>query len=155
MRKTILILVMIIFSTVGIIDSGYITYEKMIGQTPPCSALFKCGEVLNSPYASVGLIPLSVFGLAFYTVFLVISSWYLLNLDMVDTALERKIQKTLFLMGLFGFGFTLYLLLIMGVVLKAWCFYCLLSAINCVVLFGSSLAIYLSAKRHQSHAMYL
>lgn len=150
MLKKILILLVIVLSLLGIVDAGYITYEKLSGNIPPCNSIFSCGEVLESKYASVGPIPLSAFGLVFYLTFLGLSSWYLLNLDTQGSARESKIRLAILVLGGSGFGFSLYLLFLMGVVLQAWCFYCLLSAVNCVGLFCSSLALQVVARRPET-----
>lgn len=147
MRKTILALIVVIISVIGIIDAGYITYQKAIGSLPPCSPQFKCSEVLNSPYAYFGPLPLAAYGVFFYAAFLVLGSWYLLNLETGQSQQAGKIRSVMLIWGSFGLGFSVYLLFLMGVVLQAWCFYCLLSAINCVLLFCTSAAIYLSSRK--------
>jgi uncharacterized membrane protein len=138
---TFLSLCLVVFSLLGIVDASYITYEKFSGRIPPCSIHFKCTQVLESKWANIGPIPLSLLGVCFYSLFLVVSISFLLG--------KRKASFFLALFGVFGLLFSLYLVFIMGVVLKAWCFYCLLSAVNCVILFGVSSVLYLLTKRRK------
>lgn len=147
MRKTILALLVVIISVVGMVDAGYISYEKFSGRIPPCNAIFKCGEVLESPYAYIGPLPLAVYGFGFYLTFFVLGSWYFLNIDRGESQLAQKLRLGMAVLGVFGFIFSLYLLFLMAVVIQAWCIYCLLSAVNCVLLFCTSMAIYLMGRQ--------
>lgn len=52
-------------SGIGMIETAYLTFVKLTSAEPVlCSTGGSCGDVLNGPYASVGDIPLSAFGLA-------------------------------------------------------------------------------------------
>ena len=62
---------------------------------------------------------------------------------------NMRIETFLALQGIFGAAFSLYLLFIMGVILKAWCLYCLLSAMICIILFMVSSTVYLVAKKEK------
>lgn len=147
MRKTILALLVVIISVVGMVDAGYISYEKFSGRIPPCNAIFKCGEVLESPYAYIGPLPLAVYGFGFYLTFFVLGSWYFLNIDRGESQLAQKLRLGMAVLGVFGFIFSLYLLFLMAVVIQAWCIYCLLSAVNCVLLFCTSMVMYLMGRK--------
>ncbi len=141
--KKILPLLLIIFAVIGILDAGYITYEKLSGVVPPCTGAFKCGAVLNSPWASIGPIPLAAFGLAFYLTFLFVASLHLGEVKSLEWQGRRlPVAWVLVALGSFGFLFSLYLLGLMAFVIQAWCFYCLVSAINCIVLFSISWGVF-------------
>ncbi len=148
--KTFLSLLLVIFTFLGILDASYITYEKLNGIIPPCSTYFKCGDVLNSSWASVGPIPLSALGVLFYSLFFVMSVLYYFGKKEVQLFnFNMRIETFLALQGIFGAAFSLYLLFIMGVILKAWCLYCLLSAMICIILFMVSSTVYLVAKKEK------
>ena len=148
--KTLLSLLLVIFTFLGILDASYITYEKLNGIIPPCTPYFKCGDVLNSSWASVGPIPLSAFGVFFYSLFFAMSLFFYFGKKEVRLLnLRMRIETFLALQGLFGATFSLYLLFIMGVILKAWCLYCLLSAMICIILFVVSSTVYLLAKKEK------
>lgn len=125
---------MVILPLLGIADAGYLTYEKMQNQLPPCGSGFDCGEVLNSPYAMIGPIPLSVFGLLYYSLLLILGICHFLEIDFSKYTKHKKLKlmvKPLQLyttVSAFGLLFSFYLVLLMGVIIKAWCLYCLVSA---------------------------
>lgn len=153
--KTFLSLLLVIFTFLGILDASYITYEKLNGIIPPCSTYFKCGDVLNSSWASVGPIPLAFLGLLFYSLFFMMSLVYYFGKKEIRLFDWRiRLETFLALQGIFGAGFSLYLLFIMGVILKAWCLYCLLSAMICIILFVVSLTVYLLTKKEKYHEMH-
>lgn len=148
--KTLLSLLLIVFTFLGILDAGYITYEKLNGIIPPCSTYFKCGDVLNSSWASIGPVPLAFLGFLFYSLFFAMSLFlYFGKKEIRLLSFRMRIETFLALQGIFGAGFSLYLLFVMGVILKAWCLYCLLSALICIILFALSSTVYLLAKREK------
>lgn len=148
--KIFLSLVLVIFTFLGILDASYITYEKLNGVVPPCTSYFKCGDVLNSAWSSIGPIPLSVLGVLFYSLFFVMSLLFYFGKKEIGVGgFSMRIETFLALQGIFGAGFSLYLLFIMGVILKAWCLYCLLSAMTCIILFVVSSTVYLLAKKEK------
>lgn len=154
--KTVIALLIIIVSILGIFDAGFITYEKMLGVVPPCQPGFACAKVLESPWAYIGPIPLSVYGLVYYFVVLIIGSLYFMQYDLklitkkILPESQNKYAKQLkkyntqqWMMGLttFGFFFSLYLLSIMAFIIQGWCLYCLISAFTCIVLFILNLGL--------------
>ena len=155
--KQVLSILLVFLSLAGIADAGYITYEKLQGVVPPCGNGFDCGTVLNSPWASVGPIPLSAIGVAFY-------SWVLLLaiLNLLEISIEPLVKKGSTLLKLskhavlrrltlaelllatttFGAGFSAYLVFIMAVPIGGWCKYCLISAFTCASLFAITTCYY-------------
>lgn len=139
---TLLSLLLVALSIVGIADASYLTYEKIAGIVPPCSPGFNCEAVLTSEWASIGPIPLSVFGILFYVSVFVLAVMQFLEVDIVKTVqkitkklgLSKSIfsllntQEILLLLTTFGLLFSAYLLFIMGVIIQSWCTYCLVSA---------------------------
>jgi len=141
--KTFLSLALIIVSILGIFDAGYISYEELSGGQVLCGAGFDCGKVLNSPWSHVGPLPLATLGLVYYVFILTLSCIHFLELDLSQLipALKLKNHHLLLLFTSFGFLFSLYLVFLMGVIIKAWCFYCLMSALSSSLLFILSLAL--------------
>jgi uncharacterized membrane protein len=150
MKLLLCSLIIIICSFLGILDAGFITLEKILGVIPPCTANFQCQNVLESRWANVGPVPLSALGIAFYSVFFVFG---LLNYFEVPhfSFLKKKVSvsKILLGLGICGGFFSMYLMYIMGIVLHAWCFYCLLSAINCIVLGITTTTLFFHQKKRQ------
>jgi uncharacterized membrane protein len=117
-------------------DAAYITYEEFAGVVPKCLPLagFDCGLVLQSQWSHIGPAPLSLLGFGFYaTVFLLACYTFVV-------AKPHPWTRTfLAFLGTTGFLFSLYLFYIQGVVLKAFCVYCLVSAFTSTGIFLASL----------------
>lgn len=123
-------------SLVGMADAGYITLEKIIGGAPKCGFGFDCGAVLNSPWASVGPIPLAGIGFFYYLTVLILASMAILDIKLPKFSPIKDINLVLLLLTGFGFLFSIYLISIMAFAIKAWCLYCLVSASTCALLFA-------------------
>ncbi|MFL6227823.1 MAG: vitamin K epoxide reductase family protein [Pyrinomonadaceae bacterium] len=109
-----------LLALVGLGDAVYLTVEHLTGATLQCSITHGCAEVLGSPYATVGGLPLAAFGAAaYFTVF------SLSTLAAFGYAWARSIVAPLVALM---FLFTLWLLYLQAFVLHAFCQYCLLSA---------------------------
>jgi uncharacterized membrane protein len=128
---------LVVFALLGLIDATYITYEKLSGLIPPCSAHFQCETVLTSSWSSIGPVPLSVLGMFFYLSFLIVAI-----VHYVFPANRKLTPLLLFILGIIGSLFSFFLIFLMGKILHAWCAYCLLSALNCQVLFLLSSAVF-------------
>lgn len=130
--KTLISLLIVLVSFLGIMDAGFITYEKAQGVIPPCHPGFACGTVLESKYASIGPVPLSVLGLLFYSTVFVFAVLNFVEVKHIKFfRLKLHTHDILLGLSIFGAGFSIYLVTLMGVVLKAWCVYCLISALLC------------------------
>lgn len=162
-KKLYLNLVLIALALMGIVDASFITYEKLSGRIPPCIPGFQCAAVLESPWASIGPIPLSAVGAVFYSCVLVVALLLygqiqispILNrwadkLKIKPTALLRFISTEEILLGLTSFGalFSIYLISVMAFLIKGWCTYCIISAITCALLFITTLIYYHLAGQH-------
>ncbi len=63
-------------ATLGILNTGYLTYEKLTGGTPICNAgeqVKGCVDVLSSYWGTVFGQPLALFGLLAYTAMFVLA----------------------------------------------------------------------------------
>lgn len=124
-----LLFVLSILAIVGIGDSGYLSYERLSGNIPPCSTnpLVDCGKVLKSEYSTLFGVPLSVLGLFHYSIFLgVVALVY---------KFKAKLWRNIMLIqAIFGVLFSVYLVYIQLGILKAICLYCMLSAINSFII---------------------
>src|SRR5579859_7688993 len=129
--KTFLSLLLVVCGLLGIFDAGYLTYNEFTGLVPPCRPPFACDTVLKSAWSHVGPIPLSVFGLLFYATIFLLSVLAILELKKLTIGkYSVSLPALIALLGVFGAGFSLYLIFVMGIILEAWCLYCLLSATN-------------------------
>jgi len=107
-----------------------------LGWTPPVPCgTGDCGTVQASRYARVGPLPVSGIGLAGYLALLALSLAGLQE----RLASSRVIPALLFAGALFGFLFSAYLTYLEAAVIKAWCRYCVASAIIITIVFAATL----------------
>lgn len=140
---TIPLYILASLSVIGLADASYITYEELAGKVPPCLPLpmFNCAGVLQSAWAHFGPIPLSVLGMGFYAIVL------LLTIALITLKHPPKYVRTaLFGFGAFGFLFSLYLFYIQAIILQAFCTFCLISAFTCTLIFITSSIYFLKTK---------
>ena len=108
-----------LLSLVGLADAIYLTVQHMTGQSVRCT-LSGCSEVLSSPYATVGGMPLALIGAAaYFTVF------SLATLAVFAYPLAGKLLVVV--VGLM-FLTTLWLFYLQAFVIRHFCQFCLLSA---------------------------
>lgn len=125
-------LVAAIVALVGLCDSIYLTIHHITAEPVPCSIVSGCEMVLTSAYAEIGGVPLAAFGA---TAYFIAFSLALL------AAFGNRMAWMLFGFLTVGMaGFTLWLLYLQAFVIKAFCQFCLLSAITSVVLFLIAIA---------------
>jgi len=125
-RALVLYGVTAIVSIVGLVDSIYLTVEHLAGRSVQCTIVHGCGEVLSSPYASVRGIPLALIGaIAYFTVF---------SLATLTAFGYKSTARLLPIIVGIMFLTTLWLFYLQAVVIKAFCQFCLLSALVTVIL---------------------
>lgn len=121
----------IIFAVIGLGDSIYLTVHHFTNEKVPCSLITGCEQVLTSEYAEFNGIPTAAFGaFAYFLAF---------ALALLAAFGNRTMWLLYGLLSVGMFGFTLWLLYVQGVVLEAFCQFCLLSAITTSFLFGIAL----------------
>jgi uncharacterized membrane protein len=141
-RPTILYAAAAVVSLVGLADAIYLTVEHVAGRSVKCTIVSGCSEVLSSQYATVGGIPLALVGAAAY--FAVFSLATL-------AAFEYKIAgKLLTLMVGLMFVTSLWLIYLQAFVIKAFCQFCLLSALVTFILTGLVVAVVLRERARLS-----
>jgi uncharacterized membrane protein len=113
-------------SLVGLFDSIYLTVEHLSGQSVKCTIVHGCSEVLSSPYASFRGVPLAMVGaIAYFMVF---------SLGTLSAFGYKSAGRLLPIVVGLMFLTTLWLFYLQAVVIKAFCQFCLLSALVTVVL---------------------
>lgn len=122
---------------IGIGVSGYISYVKLTEEQMVCveNGPFQCDVVQNSAYAELFGIPIAYLGLATYLVIGVL----LLVQDRVEFLRANGILLS-FGIVLFAFVYSMYLVYVQGVILEAWCQWCLVHEANITVLFVVTIA---------------
>lgn len=115
-----------LLSLVGLADALYLTVQDLTGQNLRCTIVSGCNEVLSSPYAHIGPVPLAVLGaVAYFTVF------SLAVLGAFGYQLARPLLSALVVVM---FLMSLWLLYLQAFVIHHFCQYCLLSAAVTTVL---------------------
>ncbi|MFA6495213.1 MAG: vitamin K epoxide reductase family protein [Candidatus Paceibacterota bacterium] len=110
---------------VGFVDSVLIHQEITSGQPIGCFIVRGCTDVLHSPYNNILGISLAYVGMVFYLGLAALLVGYMRS--------EKKWFEVLYGVGVgCGIIFSLYLFVVQGFVLGAFCSYCLLSLINMV-----------------------
>lgn len=133
----------IILSILGIFDAAYLTAKHYLDSSVYCPVGKSCETVLNSDYSVIFNIPLSLFGIFFYFTILILTLLYL-------QTEKRILIKIFFILSLLGFSFSVWLFYLQALVIKAYCFYCILSAINILILFAASSFLLFSQKNQLS-----
>lgn len=128
--KKFSIILLLIFSTIGALDSGYLTIEHFQHAIVPCSSgvFADCGKVLSSQYSTVLGVPLALIGFIHY-----------LALTMtIIYVLRRQSRIGMFIilgMSTVGVISSLYFVYLQLFVIHAICQFCMLSALTSLLLF--------------------
>src|SRR5690349_13793445 len=115
-----------LLSFVGMFDALYLSIKRNAGPIP-CHVTRGCTDVLTSRYSEIMGIPLSVFGLIFYI--------FVFSLAVFEISGVGKTLNRLFWPAVAGVTISAILVGIQAFALKAYCEYCLLSAILVLSIF--------------------
>jgi uncharacterized membrane protein len=111
----------------GFLDATYLTVEHYLGSTVPCSITQGCERVLISPHATVGMIPVALFGAIYYAVIFLLSVASIYRQRAVLLVIAANLARL-------GFIASLYFVYLQFFVLRAICIYCMVSAAISTVL---------------------
>lgn len=117
----------LVFSAIGILDTLYLSYHSFT-KTPAKCLFFPqewCRKVQQSKYSRLFIIPNSYLGLSLYSAIFILT--LLVSKGMLSFAPVAA------LIG-FGFLFSLLFMYLQAFVIKAFCTWCVLSAIDFIVL---------------------
>lgn len=116
-----------LFSFVGFLDATYLAVKHYLGTPVSCSIFAGCEKVTTSQYATLWGVPVALFGAIYYLFIFVLVVAYL------DT---KKEQVLYFVARLTAIGFlaSIWFLYLQLFVIKAICFYCVVSFIASAVL---------------------
>src|SRR5882672_12553029 len=117
-----------LLSLIGFADALYLTIQHLTGESLRCTIISGCSEVLSSPYAQIGSVPLAAVGaFAYFTVF---------SLSILAAFKYRFARPLLMALVAVMFLMTIWLLYLQAFVIRHFCQYCLLSAAVTIVLTG-------------------
>lgn len=112
-----------IFSLLGLAVSFFLFYEYSLSGPVVCPIGNGCDIVRASPYSSFLGISLPILGIIFYVFMAGLSILRSQNLT------NKNLAALQLLSALAGFGFGVYLTFLEAFVIKAYCFWCVLSFI--------------------------
>ncbi len=115
-------------SFLGFLDATYLTVKHYSGTPLNCSIFNGCDVVTTSQYATILGFPTSLLGIIYYLAVIVLLVAYI----------DSRNKRLLYLTARFtivGFVISLWFVSLQIFVLKAFCFYCLLSAVTSTALF--------------------
>ena len=113
-------IVLLLLSFLGLVDTLYLGLKR--GKPVPCSITTGCEEVLNSEFSAVAGIPISWFGFGFYLAVFSAAAFAVFSDD-------TRLLNLVFWPALAGFLISSALVGVQAFVLRAYCQYCLASAI--------------------------
>ena len=115
--------ILYVLGFVGVLDTLYLMYHKLSGTEVACIFFPKewCQKVQHSTYSKTFGIPNSFAGFAMYVAILTLTALYV-----AGSAPFWYIQAIV----TFGFAFSMYFTFIQAFVLRAFCTWCVVSAIN-------------------------
>lgn len=128
MGQRLINIFILILSVLGIIDAGYLTLNHYLNEGVVCAISGSCDTVLTSKYSEFLGVPVSLFGLFMYAIIFVVVLAAFIQRDL-------KLNKFIFIISFFGVLFSGYFIFVQAFILKAWCEYCVFSAINITVIF--------------------
>ncbi|ESA35357.1 vitamin k epoxide reductase [Leptolyngbya sp. Heron Island J] len=123
-------------ATVGALGTGYLTVIKLMGNDAACPVK-GCDQVLNSAYAEVFGIPLTLFGCLAYLSMVALSLGpSLISKDIKQRQKLENLTWPLLFVGATGMMvFSGYLMYLLATELQAACLYCIASAVFTALMF--------------------
>jgi len=120
--------ILYVFGFIGVLDTLYLIYHKIKGTDVACPFFPNewCKKVQYSPMSSTLGIPNSIAGFVMYVIILVLT-YLFAGGTIVFWPLQAIVT--------FGFLFSMYFVYVQAFVLKAFCTWCVVSAINFIVMF--------------------
>ncbi|MBI2007751.1 vitamin K epoxide reductase family protein [Candidatus Saccharibacteria bacterium] len=121
-------IIIYVFSAIGILDTGYLIYHKLKRTDVACLFFPKawCRKVQYSKQSTTFGIPNSFAGFAMYTTILALT--YLASQGSVDFDWAKAVITV-------GFLFSMYFTFVQAFILRAFCTWCVVSAINFAIMF--------------------
>ncbi|MDQ3798650.1 MAG: vitamin K epoxide reductase family protein, partial [Acidobacteriota bacterium] len=116
-----------VVALVGVADAVYLTHHHYTAEPVPCTIITGCEMVLTSRFATIADIPLALFGAAAYLVAFLLA--------MLTAFVNRRFWLLFGIQTILMTAFTIWLLYLQGMVIGAFCQFCLLSAAVSFTLF--------------------
>ncbi|MEA5538641.1 vitamin K epoxide reductase family protein [Limnoraphis robusta Tam1] len=125
-------------ASIGAVETAYLTWVKLTGNSAACPTQ-GCEQVLNSPYASIFGLPLTLFGLLAYLSIGILAIAPLLIDPHTQKSLRSNVEEQtrllMFALSTAMVVFSGYLMQIMVFEIQEFCPYCVASALFALSLF--------------------
>jgi uncharacterized membrane protein len=116
-----------IVALTGLADSVYLTVHHFTSEPVPCSLIEGCEQVLTSPYAEFGGVPLAAFGAAAY--------FAAFSLALLAVYGNDRMWMLFGLQTIVMSAVTAWLIYVQAALIGAFCQFCLLSAATTFTLY--------------------
>jgi len=138
-----LIAAILIISFIGFIDATYLTVEHYSGGVINCNILKGCDQVTTSKYSFILGIPVALLGSIYYLAMFIAAILYLdrKNLRVIRAASWFSIS---------GFIFSIWFTAVQAFIIKAYCQYCLLSALTSTAIFGLGMWLLIKSRSQKT-----
>lgn len=127
-------------AAIGISETVYLIKTRLRFEAPVCPVGEQCATVLTSRYSRLFIVPNDVWGLFFYIASALVASFLVIGIE--PMALWYGLLKIAVSVGSF---FSLFLIYLQWRVIRAWCFWCIMSALTVwlmgIILITSNLLI--------------
>ena len=129
-------------SVIGLYDTILLTIEHFTRRGLPCSFTGGCERVLTSKYSVIFGIPTALFGVIFNLLVLFL---------MIEAISNRQnpSRRIMLAWGSIGFLSSIGLTFLQAFVIRAWCQYCLLSALTSTLIFFTAIWYWRSTSSNQ------
>lgn len=128
-RATFAPYLMLVFALIGVADAFYDSYaiytDQLLWCPPPIDG---CNTVASSPYARIDGIPLGYLGLVYYLCMFAIAA----SLALVPSSRALRLGALLF--AAMGVSLSICFMYIQFTFIRAFCIYCLISAVLTLLL---------------------
>lgn len=130
----------VIFSLVGFLDATYLTLVHYNRGSLSCYIFKGCDKVTTGPHAVILGVPVSLLGALYYFSVFIAAIFYF------DTK-NKIFLRILSIFPLAGFLASLWFLYLQLFIIKALCFYCVISAITSTLLFVLGILVFRNFKK--------
>lgn len=131
-KSTFWIYLILVLSSLGLLDASYLTYKSLSGGGLACPLTGGCDIVTTSSYSKIAGVPIALLGVLFYLSVLILTALAIKSRD-------SKYHEYVVYSSFFAFLFSLYLVYVQLFVIRALCLYCMTSVLLVFLIFVSSL----------------
>ena len=135
-----LIIIFLAASFIGFLDAAYLTIQHYLGVVPPCAITGGCATVLTSAYQKIFGIQVALLGAIYYLALFLLTIAYL-------TSGRKALILLAALATPIGFIASLWFVCLQLFVIKAICFYCMISALTSTTLFVVGIMIIINYRK--------